>query len=549
MEYGTGVLGGGGRIPLAKSDEYGFDGRVTPRLFHKPRLGPKRPRIRKPFHLGPATLHGDNMRGLTARQINGNVQFVKLEKVSPLEAKIAYHIEQHATHLAKANEARKTGDFITKTTHMKMADTHAAIVRELTDKPKENFGKFDEWMDLSKKFDASKHPREYSGEFAGKPAEKTSRFAGGAAGAVGGYVIGTKHGRDIGSKIGMKATKLYHSAETAISGKQPNWHTHVRHEMNEAHNAGIGARIGEAHGAKIGGVVLGTVGAMAGAEIGHHLDSFLRRRRAIKAGKLDQYNRLNSGVSTRPNSVKQLKATANRAKSAANKVGQAHQFVSQFSKFDEWMGDDVLEKAGQKRPNAQNPVGNYIGAAYLGTGAGLVAGHLGVPKVGRLASKAVVRTGMLGYKAAHHIDKFADKSLDRDNYKQAESRLKMANKAESIGTKLVSFGNKIKFKPRAGVGAAAGLAGGLYLAHKVNNPVKKADGELNSIARKSLVELAKDMYSSGMQSAATGIFDRAFGVPGNSNPQPVAHVNPGNHFASGWHWANGTPPAAPVASL
>jgi hypothetical protein len=188
---------------------------------------------------------------------------------------------------------------------------------------------FDEMM---KAFDGTKHPREYDGKFAGKHAENAALTVGGAAGAAGGYLAGALHGERAGKAAGLAGARLYNKAKNYLSQEKNPISRAFSDETREMNGIKIGGFLGRRFGplaaASAGGAALG----LGAAAVGAKLDQVMRRRRAMKAGKLDQYNRLNADVSVKPNSVKQAKGVAVKAMRHGRKLQNYH------SKVSGWMG-------------------------------------------------------------------------------------------------------------------------------------------------------------------------------------------------------------------
>ena len=197
---------------------------------------------------------------------------------------------------------------------------------------------------LAKAWDGTKHPREHTGAFATKPVEQGGRFVGGAAGAVGGALLGAMRGPQIGEAIGRKSGVLYGAASDRIRGQKISANAYrSRGETAEMIGGRAGRLLGGKYGSKAGGLILGLGGALIGAAGGSIVDTIMRRRRAKKAGKLDQYKRLNAKSSVLPSSAKQTLRSAREAMIAANKARHFHQMTSDIFK-QEILGN--LEKAG-----------------------------------------------------------------------------------------------------------------------------------------------------------------------------------------------------------
>jgi hypothetical protein len=178
---------------------------------------------------------------------------------------------------------------------------------------------------LGKRWDNTKHPREHTGQFASKTAERVGGFAGGGVGAAGGTYLGYRHGADAGAWLGRKTGIAYGRAADAIRGKRGI--ASQAAESAEMAGARIGRHLGHNRGMLLGAALVGIPSALAGRYVGAKLDRLLSRRRAKKAGKLEQWRRLNEGISVRPTSRKQLKHAFRNARSASGKIGAAHAFV------------------------------------------------------------------------------------------------------------------------------------------------------------------------------------------------------------------------------
>ncbi len=181
---------------------------------------------------------------------------------------------------------------------------------------------------LAKGYDGTKHPREHDGQFASKTGERVGRVAGGAAGAIGGAVLGLRHGASVGQKAGYGVANAVNRATRGAGGQTLD---RVFAEGARRSSFGsMGSRIGGSYGHVIGGAALGLGGFLAGSYAGAVADAAGRRHRAVKAGKLEQYQRLNADVSIRPNNKGQVKRAVAKTKTYANKAKAAHEFISQM---------------------------------------------------------------------------------------------------------------------------------------------------------------------------------------------------------------------------
>lgn len=180
-------------------------------------------------------------------------------------------------------------------------------------------------------WDGSKHPREHDGKFASKTGEIAGRFAVGAAGAVGGFVLGQKYGPLLGREIGSRAGRLY--AQMTLP-KPASGMGAIRRvlDVEETQMVGrkMGGRVGERYGAAAGAAGVGFGGYVVGGAGGAAVDEKMRRGRAEKAGKLEQYERLNADVSPTKFTRKQAKAAAKDAMRAGRKVQSAYDTLASF---------------------------------------------------------------------------------------------------------------------------------------------------------------------------------------------------------------------------
>jgi hypothetical protein len=248
---------------------------------------------------------------------------------------------------------------------------------------------------MMKAFDGSKHPREHDGQFAGKTAERVGRFAGGAAAAGGGYYLGSKHGSGVGEAIGRAGANLYSRVADAISPKSGLGH--LAAEQTEMRAGSIGRMLGAAHGAKVGAVALGLGGYLAGSALGAQADRMARKRRAVKAGRLDVYERLNATVSVKPNSKKQVKA-------AVQSAGQAHRRIQRVVDTV----STVLGKAFDETKHGRDTDGKFKGnGSYKGDeqADATTQGALGGAGTGFAAGVGAAAALDAG---PRHIDRMAD---------------------------------------------------------------------------------------------------------------------------------------------
>lgn len=170
---------------------------------------------------------------------------------------------------------------------------------------------------LQKRWDGTKHPREYDGRFARKTGETVGRVALGAAGAVGGFVLGAKFGPRVGAQIGRGVGRLQGHATTMGQGAVARA---LNIEASEMAGKVLGRQLGGRFGGVAGATALGLGGYVAGSAGGAQIDEVIRRRRAKAAGKLDQYKRLNEKVSPTRMTAKQAKAAAATALKAGTRV-------------------------------------------------------------------------------------------------------------------------------------------------------------------------------------------------------------------------------------
>jgi hypothetical protein len=302
---------------------------------------------------------------------------------------------------------------------------------------------------IGKRWDASKHPREHSGAFASKPGEKGGRFLGGGAGAAGGYLLGMKHGAGLAEQAGRKGAVLYHKLRGSHS------RTGEAAEML----AGMrGRALGGRYGPLVSAGALGLGGAIAGGAAGAAIDSRMRQRRAKKAGRLDVYHRLNAKTSSKPNSIKQVKASAKRAVRAGRRIqrfadavagkgyGMDGDLQKSLSMAAGKMGAAMLRHAGHKM------LPKYLGV--MGGIAGAKAGYQASRKVGgRLAARMVARNERMGMGvngpggAGPGIIRHGERVIT------------------SLGSRLTSRQKKVLMGTAIG-GTAAGGVGGLVAAHQ-----------------------------------------------------------------------------------
>ena len=182
------------------------------------------------------------------------------------------------------------------------------------------------------KYDNSKHPREHDGKFASKTGEVLGRTFGGAAGVLGGYALGSKYGPSIGERAGEAAAHVVNATSRTVSGKQ-NFIGDINREYDEIGRKvrfkNSGKLLGGKYGQLVGGTLVGIGGILAGSAMGAAVDRYGRRNRAIAAGRLDQYERLNADTSILPNKRKQMRRALEDAKSAGRKVSAIHDMARQ----------------------------------------------------------------------------------------------------------------------------------------------------------------------------------------------------------------------------
>ena len=160
--------------------------------------------------------------------------------------------------------------------------------------------------ELCKAYDNTKHPREHDGKFAGKTVERAARFVGGAAGAIGGFALGAKYANKLGH-LGEKAGRAWSQAAGS-----------------DSHFPAFLGRYAGRHAPVGGAFALGAAGTFAGAAVGALADRYMRVRRAKRAGKLEQYHRLNRKVTVRPTSLKQATRAGATAAAVAFRLKRVH---------------------------------------------------------------------------------------------------------------------------------------------------------------------------------------------------------------------------------
>jgi hypothetical protein len=176
---------------------------------------------------------------------------------------------------------------------------------------------------MAKAWDGSKHLRHHDGKFATKTGERIATGVVGTAGAIAGGLAALRYGPRAAGAVGALAGKAV-SRFNRGTLRAPVHLTDIRAEQsNMKRGKFIGTAAGEAYRPTLfgAGIAAGAaLGGTAGGNIGHAIDKWRHGRTAKKAGKLDQFKRLNAGHSVAPKNMAQARTMARKIKPFADAV-------------------------------------------------------------------------------------------------------------------------------------------------------------------------------------------------------------------------------------